>query len=177
MSVLTTTTATAGSTLVGIATSVQSVLAGIPRWNGTSMLFPIKANNPDAHIWSDASGGWGAADWYQGKWFQVRWEDFQQFGGVSIAAKEFLPIVVAAATWGREWTGKTVCFHCDNAAVVSVLRGGYTREQHMAHLLQCLFFIEANLIFFAVSSHVPGAQNTIADALSRNQLPPCPHLQ
>ena len=33
MSVLTTTMATAGSTLVGIATNVQSVLTGITRWN------------------------------------------------------------------------------------------------------------------------------------------------
>ena len=33
MSVLTTTTATAGSTLVGTATNAQFVLAGIPRWN------------------------------------------------------------------------------------------------------------------------------------------------
>ena len=92
-------------------------------WNGSSMLFPIKAANPDVHVWSDASGSWGAAAWCQGAWFQVTWQDFPQFEGVSIAAKELLPIVVGAAAWGSKWEGKTVCFHCDNAAVVAVLKG------------------------------------------------------
>ena len=36
-----------------------------------------------------------------------------------IMAKELLPIVVAAAVWGAEWSGKTVMAKCDNLSVVA----------------------------------------------------------
>ena len=139
-------------------------------WNGSSMLFTIKAANPGVHVWSDASGSWGATAWCQGAWFQVIWQDFPQFEGVSIAAKELLPIVVGAAAWGSKWGGKTVCFHCENAAVVAVLKGGYTKEPYMAHMLRCLFFLEASMQFVSIALHVPGVQNEVADALSRNNM-------
>ena len=103
-------------------------------WNGSSMLSPIKSANPDVQVWSDASGSWGAAAWCLGAWFQITWKDLPQFESVSIAAKELLPIVGAVA-WGSKWREKTVCFHCDNAASVTVLKGGYSQEFHMAHIL------------------------------------------
>ena len=40
----------------------------------------------------------------------------------------------------------------------------------MAHMLRCLFFIEAKFCCTITSSHVPGKLNERADALSRNQL-------
>ena len=40
----------------------------------------------------------------------------------------------------------------------------------MAHMLRCLFFLEARFGFVVVAAHVPGSLNTWADALSRNYL-------
>ena len=59
---------------------------------------------------------------------------------------------------------------CDNNTVVMVIKHGYTKEKHMAHLLWCLFFLEAKLNVTLVTTHVPGAKNLVADALSHNRL-------
>ena len=59
---------------------------------------------------------------------------------------------------------------CDNEAVVSVIRTGSCKECHMAHMLRCLFFLEARFGFVVVAAHVPGSFNTWADALSHNHL-------
>ena len=88
-----------------------------------------------------------------------------------IAAKELLPIVAAAAVWGAGWRGQRIQFNCDNMAVVSVLSSGYCKERFMAHMLRCLFFLEARHDFSIVAKHVPGINNWPADALSRNELP------
>ena len=39
------------------------------------------------------------------------------------------------------------------------------------HLLRCLFFIEARFEFELTAVHIHGAANTLADKLSRNDLP------
>ena len=69
-------------------------------WNGVSMLFEVQAQNPQIEIWSDASGGWGCAAIWEGQWFQIQWSDHLNFAETMIAAKELLPIVVAAACGG-----------------------------------------------------------------------------
>ncbi len=105
--------------------------------NGSSF-FPAPV--PSTHIYSDASGtvGCGAIDstvgWFQLTWPGTCWMD------ANIATKELLPIVVAAALWGASWRGSHVCFHCDNAAVVSVINKHSAKDKVMVHLLRCLFF-------------------------------------
>ena len=93
-----------------------------------------------------------------------------EFEKAPIAAKKLLPIVLAAALWGKEWGGLTVLCNCDSKAVVASIRTGKAKETYMAHLLRCLFFIEAKLCCTITSSHVPGKLNELADALSRSQL-------
>ena len=61
----------------------------------------------------------------------------------SIAAKELLPIIVAATIWGSQWIGATVLCHCDNEAVVASLRACYCKDPTLVHMLRCLFFVEA----------------------------------
>ena len=121
-------------------------------------------------VWSDASGSWGCGAYWENKWFQLRWEDHPSFRDACIAAKELLPIVVAAAAWGASWKGKRIQFNCDNMVVVSVLSSGYCKEKSMAHMLRCLFFLEARHDFSIIALHVPGKDNRSADALSRNEL-------
>ena len=134
------------------------------------MLFEVQAQNPQIEIWSDASGVWGCAAIWDGQLFQIQWSDFPNFADIMIAAKELFPIVMAAAVWGEYWAGCTVWCMCDNEAVVSVIRTGSCKEGHMAHMLRCLFFVEARFGFAVVSAHVPGSVNTWADALPRNHL-------
>lgn len=138
-------------------------------WNGVSMMWDRKGSET-VEVWSDASGAWGCGALWGRRWCQVAWEEWPGFATVHIAAKELLPIIVAAAIWGQEWKGETVLCHCDNQAVVAVMNGGYCKDTAMAHMLRCLFYLEAKYEMRLTSVHVPGLQNGAADAISRNQL-------
>ena len=85
--------------------------------------------------------------------------------------KELLPIIVAAAIWGPSWRGATVLCHSDNEAVVTAVKSGYCRDLTLAHMLRCLFFLEAQFDASLSAVHVPGVENGAADSISRNNLP------
>ncbi len=86
-------------------------------WNGSSF-FPLPL--PDVNIYSDASGSFGCGAVVEGLgWFQIQWPE--AWGGVDIATKELVPVVVAAALWGSRWAGKHICFHTDNMSVMAIL--------------------------------------------------------
>ena len=140
-------------------------------WNGVSVLRDLAGRAPGCEFWSDASGSWGCGAVWQDQWFQVQWGDWPCFAGSSIAAKELLPIVVAVAIWGPSWKGLSVLCHCDNQAVVAVLKGGYCKDPSLAHLLRCLFYLEAFFDITLSGKHVPGVENGAADSISRNNLP------
>ena len=86
-------------------------------WNGSSFFSPPL---PSVHVYSDASGSFGCVAFSRPHgWFQLQWPP--TWLSVNIATKEFVPVVTAAALWGRQWAGSHVCFHVDNLAVVSIL--------------------------------------------------------
>ena len=89
---------------------------------------------------------------------------------VQIAIKELIPIIVAAAIWGKHWKGYSLQCQCDNQAVVAVLNTRTSKEPQLMQLLRCLFFFEACWDFSLYGSYLPGIQNDLADALSRNRL-------
>ena len=138
------------------------------QWNGLSF-FPPHA--PSCHVYSDASGsfGSGAVCRESNSWFKLHWPD--TWADVGIAAKELVPIVVAAALWGSQWAGRHVCFHSDNDAVVTVIQRRSVRHPLLIQLLRCLFFYASILHFHFSSRHIPGTDNVIADATSRNNIP------
>ena len=87
-----------------------------------------------------------------------------------IAAKEFVPIIIAAHVWGKEWGGHQVIAQCDNMAVVAVINSIYAKDPTLSHMLRCLFFIETQCGFSVRAVHLPGVHNMLADNLSRNEL-------
>eukprot|EP00731_Ephydatia_muelleri_P033087 Em0025g43a len=118
---------------------------------------------------TDASGSWGCGAWCGPKWFQVKWGS--RMSAIPIAVKELIPIILAAAIWGQCWKGLVVTCHCDNVVAVSAVQFRSCRQQHIMHLLRCLFFVEARFDFQLRCVHIPGYQNDCADDLSRNHLP------
>lgn len=135
-------------------------------WNGSSF-FPLP--KPTLHVYSDAAGSWGCgAIVHSQGWFQVRWPEAWSL--IDIAVKEMVPVVIAAALWGRYWQGKHICFHSDNEAVVATLRSGTAKVPLLMHLLRCFAFYRAYFRFHFSVEHIPGILNTAADALSRNNL-------
>ena len=77
--------------------------------------------------------------------------------------------MVAAAIWGHKWRGFTMQILCDNAAVVAIFNQNLSRDREVMHLLRCLAFITAKFQFLITASHIPGIENTAADALSRDK--------
>ena len=143
-------------------------------WNGISLLRLTNGLIPSANIFTDASGNFGCGavwglQWIQGMW-PVEWHH------VNIMTKEMVPVVLACATWGRQWSGKHIHLHIDNMAVVEVLKKGSSKEPSgiVMHLLRCLSFGSAIFQFTYSAFHIPGVCNSLADDISRNQLSSLP---
>ena len=135
-------------------------------WNGRSF-FP--QTTPSIEVTSDASGSYGCGAFSRDHgWFQLEWP--QSWQPANIAAKELVPIVLAAALWGPAWHRVCVRFQCDNMAVVEVLRSRTSHDPLLMHLLRCLVFYAAVFHFDFVAQHLPGTHNVAADALSRNNV-------
>ena len=139
----------------------------LEEWNGTSMMPPPQHSVIST---SDASGSWGCGATSENHWFQLQWPPRFTGSSHSIAVKEMVPVVISAAIWGHMWKGKHVLFRCDNECVVSVLKHFSAKEKHLAHLSRCLFFFAAFHKFTFSAEHIAGEDNTLADALSRNNL-------
>ena len=138
----------------------------LDQWNGRSFfLHPNWTPSPDLQLYTDASGaiGWGAYN--SGRWIQGRWTDSQ--AAHSIDWKELFAVVAACSTWGSEWPQLRILIHCDNMVVVECIRSGTSRSPALMVLLRELFFECAGHNFTVSAKHIPGANNTIADRLSR----------
>ena len=142
------------------------------QWYGVSII--SGQGYPSVELWTDApsSFGCGAICLGLSKWLQLPWGygtgKLVSQDETSIAWMELLPIVLATAVWGRAWCGWMVAVHCDNTTAVTVVNSGYSRMPRIMHLLRCLFFIRAHYQFTLQAQHIEGANNTWADAISRD---------
>ena len=140
----------------------------VERWNGISLLWDLGLVKNDLKVYSDASGSWGCAAFQHPHWFQLGWNP--HLCQLSIAVKELIPVVLAAALFGHQWAGKVVRFVVDNKSVVDVLNATFYSDTHVMHLIRLLVFFAAKYNFWFTAAHIPGKNNVIADALSRNNL-------
>ena len=63
------------------------------------------------------------------------------------------------------WRKARITVHCDNLGVVALVNSGYSRVPQIMHILRCLFFIRAHFQFSLHAVHVPGVENSLADAI------------
>ena len=141
----------------------------IAEWNGLSMMHQLHKKNPEIILTSDASGSWGCGAFWNTEWFQYQWSAYT--ADLQITTKELMPIVISAAIWGPQWSGKSVQCRCDNEAVVSILNSGTSKDPTVMGLMRCLHFFAAKFSLIVSAVHLPGVDNSLADALSRNNLP------
>ena len=137
-------------------------------WNGKDILPGLTYQSDIISLYSDASGSWGCGAVWGSYWFQLEWAGLLL--GSHISTKELTPVVIAAAIWGPHWKGKSIRVLSDNTAAVAAINNQSSRVQEMGHLLRCLVFIAARFSLRVTATHIPGIHNSIADALSRNNL-------
>ena len=138
-------------------------------WVGSSVHQFIILDQPRIHLFSDASRSWGCGAYSNPLWFQIPWSRISTLSGASISLKELLPIIVAAAVWGPQWSGSFFLCHSDNTAAVAQVNKLHAADSLAAHLLRCLAYFQALFDFRMHATHIPGKDNTAADDLSRDR--------
>ncbi len=138
--------------------------------NGVSFfLSEQKLHSPELHLFTDASFQAGAG--YMGdRWFVVQYpEAWHRYG---ITFLELYPIVLAVYLFGDRFRNKRLVFHTDNEACVYIINKQTSRSPRIMRLVRQLVLctLRRNTKFSAI--HVPGIQNSKADALSRLQVTP-----
>ena len=71
--------------------------------------------------------------------------------------------------WGKQWAALIVQFITVNEAVAAILNK-LLLDTCLMSLLRCLVFCAAKYNFWFTGVHIPGTENTLADALSRNKV-------
>ena len=141
-------------------------ICGLVEWHSYDGVSSDHVQNKSVTLTSDASGNWGCGA-FSGK--KIPWSGPISFKHITV--KELAPILVAAAAWCDEWKGTLVRVQCDNMAVVDIINKGSSRDRDVMQLMRCLSFLMAKGEFYMVASHIKGVDNTLADALSRDNLP------
>ena len=113
----------------------------VERWNGLSIAWDLKQRSLDFTVFSDASGLWGCGAYSASHWFQLEWPP--QVTELPIATKELFLVVIAAALFGKLWSGHLVEFKVDNLAIVQVIQATYCKDPHLMHLIRLLVFFAA----------------------------------
>ena len=139
------------------------------QWNGIAFfLDPAWTPAHQFQLFTDAAGNLGYGAYWNGWWFSQPWP--AHLSSRSIEWKELYAVVMACETWGEQWSGKRLLFHCDNEAVVHVWKSGRSRCPDLMDLVRALFYVAAHNNFNVLIRHIPGVDNSIADALSRLQM-------
>ena len=143
-------------------------------WIGVSLIRELGKEDVDYEVMTDASGRFGCGGPWGNRWFQVQWSPGYRitklknpFSQDSILLRELLPVVIAAAIWEKEWKNSVVRVRCDNDGAVAAINSGYSKIQGISHLLRCLFFFQAHYGLHVKAEHIPGRENVLADAISR----------
>ncbi len=138
--------------------------------NGVSLfLHNEMLSNFDLQLYTDAAGAIGYGAFFKGQWTQARWSEITLHHNPSIAFLELYPIVVAITLWGHQMGNHKVQFWSDNKAVVAIINKQSSHCPFIMSLVRSLVLqcMHHNILFKAC--HVPGVDNSIADALSRFQ--------
>jgi hypothetical protein len=144
----------------------------LPSWNGKSILYESEwSSAPLIELFTDACET-GFGGYFQGRWIAGEWRPeervcAQRAEKVSMPFYELRALVIAAGTWGHLWRGRKITFRSDCMAAVSAIEERRSRTDTQMHQLRTLDGIAARCGFDYRAIHVPGADNDVADALSR----------
>ena len=91
------------------------------------------------------------------------------FRNWNIVHLEMVNILLAVRAFRHQWASKKVLIHCDNAAVVSVLKSDKARDPYLGACACNVWYVAATSDIDLQYTHIRGIDNRVADALSRWQ--------
>jgi hypothetical protein len=155
----------------GITEDLAVWLQFMDEWNASYDIIQERdISFEDINLYTDASD-WGMGGW-NGElhaWFSIPWTKEQQ--DLHIGAREMMATKKALELWGHEWAGRTMIMHTDNQGNVDAMTNRRSRKDAaLAELLREIFYLELRHRCRIILQHVPGLENEIADALSRNEM-------
>ena len=126
----------------------------------------LKAANDN--LFTDSSdmgyGGTFRGDYVMGS-FPKSWLRYD------IQVREFFPIYLLVASLANKFTNSSIFIRTDNTAVASAINLQTSRNPTLMFFVRKLVRLQLKHNIMCVATHIPGHKNSIADALSRLNLP------
>ena len=133
-------------------------------FNGSALILD---DVPKTIVYTDAcdQAGGGHCD---GDWFYCNWSvDVPEIQDLHINVKELMAVIVAARHWCHLWANKRVLVMSDNSTTVAGVNRGSSRSPVIMKYLRYMFWLSAVYNFRLTAMHIPGADNVLADKISR----------
>jgi hypothetical protein len=121
-------------------------------------------------LFTDASATLGYGAYFDGQWFNGVWPPETLVNKHSIAILELYPIVIAVKVWGGIMANRKIKMFCDNQSVTEVIN---KQSSHCAVIMELVRELVGSCLQYNILLHgqfLPGWSNSIADALSRQQM-------
>lgn len=141
----------------------------LSKFNGKSIFINNRwEESSPLSLYTDSSGVLGFGAIFGSCWCHGTWPNDWQYSNIAIL--EFYPIVLSLYLWGEDMRNSCITFFTDNMALVSVINKCSCKDKLLMKyvrkmVLVCLHY---NILFKA--KHIPGINNNLADALSRQQI-------
>ncbi|XP_041442566.1 uncharacterized protein LOC121401560 isoform X1 [Xenopus laevis] len=143
----------------------------LTEFNGIRLWLSETKNNRELELLTDASGSIGYGAYFAGKWCAGRWPQAWRELGLTknLTLLELFPIVVALELWAGDFRDKAIRFISDNMGVVCAVNNLSSDSAPVINLLRQLVLICMRFNISFRAQHIPGVENTLADALSREK--------
>ena len=76
-------------------------------------------------------------------------------------------VLIAIRLWGKKCSNTCIVVHCDNAAVVTVIKNHNTKDDYLGACMHNLWLTLSTYNIDLIAKHISGKDNIIADKLSR----------
>ena len=142
-----------------------------PKYNGVSMMPPLKWEAPDKIFSVDAclmgAGGFSMDSPSSAMYFHCAFPENVKLAAQHINGLEIFTIRMAVMLWGERFSGKNILIYSDNQCSVELINRGKSTCRFMQNCLRDILFVAARNEFQIRIEHLSSEANRKSDLLSR----------
>ena len=157
---------------VGIRQDLEVWRQFLDQYNGISFWRSQRLLKAEFQVQLDTAGSAGFGIYYRGRWCAGTSPDEWHQAGImrDFTFLEFFPIVRALWLWVEEWADSVVRFWCNNQVVVHIINSLMSHSERVMALVRSFTLRALKFNILIQSRHVPGIDNSLADASSHQQI-------